>query len=286
MRTEKEMFDLILSVAKADERVRAVVLNGSRADPDAPRDIYQDFDIIYVVKDYDRFVADHRWIDVFGERLFLQMPEAMRYPSGEERFTWLMLLADGNRIDITLIPIQKHELIGHDSLSITLLDKDDRLPAFPPASSKDYHIQPPSELFFMSCCNNFWWCLQNVAKGLARDELPYAMLMYHNIVRIELHEMMNWYIGIRNRFSVSTGKMGKYYKRYLPIPLYEQYCGTYSGSTYDEIWRSIFVMCDLFHTLAISVATHFRFMYRQNDEIGMREYLNKVRNNEYDYNSI
>ncbi|WP_431602538.1 aminoglycoside 6-adenylyltransferase [Ruminiclostridium papyrosolvens] len=33
MRTEQEMFDLILDVAKADERIRAVYMNGSRANP-------------------------------------------------------------------------------------------------------------------------------------------------------------------------------------------------------------------------------------------------------------
>lgn len=286
MRTEKEMFDLILSVAKSDERVRAVVLNGSRANPNAPRDKYQDYDIIYVVKDFDTFTADHSWIDVFSERLMLQMPEAMRYPSGEGHFNWMMLLVDGNRIDMTLIPIQKLELIGNDSLSIALLDKDGILPLFPLASDKDYIIKPPSELFFLSCCNNFWWCLQNVAKGLARDELPYAMLMYHNVVRIELHDMVDWYIGVKTDFSVSAGKMGKYFKRYLPAHLYQQYSDTCSSSTLDEMWYSIFIMCDLFHALALLVANHFRFSYRQDDENGIREYLNKVRNNEYDYDSI
>ncbi len=281
MRTEKEMFDLILGVAKTDERVRAVVLNGSRADPNAPRDKYQDYDIIYVVKDFDTFTTDHSWIDVFGQRLMLQMPEAMRYPSGEGHFNWMMLLDDGNRIDMTLIPIQKLELVGNDSLSVPLLDKDGILPLFPAANDKDYVIKPPSELFFLSCCNNFWWCLQNVAKGLARDELPYAMMMYHNVVRMELHDMADWYIGLNNDFSVSSGKMGKYYKRYLPDRLYQQYCDTYSRGTSDEIWRSIFALCDLFHVLALQVAKHFHFSYRQDDENGIREYLDKVRNNQY-----
>lgn len=281
MRTEKEMFDLILGVAEADERVRAVVLNGSRANPVAPRDKYQDYDIIYVVKDLESFTADHRWIDVFGERLMLQMPEAMRCPSGEGHFTWMMLFTDGNRIDMTLIPIQKLELISKDKLSVSLLDKDGILPLFPRASGKVYHVEPPSELFFLSCCNNFWWCLQNVAKGIARDELPYAMLMYHNVVRTELHDMVSWYIGINSGFSVSAGKMGKYFKRYLPARLYQQYCDTYSGGTPEEMWRSVFAMCDLFHSLALPVADHFRFSYRQDDENGMREYLNKVRNDEY-----
>ena len=281
MRTEKEMFNLILGVAKTDERVRAVVLNGSRANPIAPRDKYQDFDIIYVVRDVDVFTADHSWIDVFGKRLMLQMPEAMRDPSGKGHFNWMLLLDDGNRIDITLIPIQNMKLVGNDSLHVTLLDKDGILPLFPAASDKDYFVKPPSELFFLSCCNNFWWCLQNVVKGLARDELPYAMMMYHNVVRMELHDMVDWYIGMTNDFSVSAGKMGRYYKCYLPDQLYRQYCDTYSNSSVDDIWRSIFTMCDLFHVLALQVASHFGFAYVQEDENGIREYMDKVRNNKY-----
>lgn len=281
MRTEKEMLDVILAFAKEDTRVRAVVLNGSRANPNAPRDKYQDYDIVYVVKNLETFTTSYSWIDIFGERLMLQMPEAMRDPSGAGHFTWLMLFADGNRIDLTLIPIEKLALVGNDSLSVTLLDKDGLLPHFPPPSDKDYLVQQPSELFFSSCCNNFWWCLQNVAKGILRDELPYALLMYHNIVREELHSMAEWYIGTKNGFSVSPGKMGKYFKRYLPASLYRQYCDTYSDCGAQDLWHSIFTMCDLFHTLAIAVAEFCGYVYQQSDEDGMREYLNKVKNDEY-----
>ena len=74
MRNEREMFDLILHVAKGDERVRGAWLNGSRANPNVPKDRWQDYDIVYLVKAMDSFLADHSWIDVFGERLMLQMP--------------------------------------------------------------------------------------------------------------------------------------------------------------------------------------------------------------------
>ena len=39
MRTETEMYDLLLSIANNDERIRAVYLNGSRANPNAPKAI-------------------------------------------------------------------------------------------------------------------------------------------------------------------------------------------------------------------------------------------------------
>ncbi len=37
MRTEHEMFDLILTIAKNDVRVKAVIMNGSRTNPNVPQ---------------------------------------------------------------------------------------------------------------------------------------------------------------------------------------------------------------------------------------------------------
>ena len=66
MRTEREMTALILGVAERDSRVRAVFTNGSRANPNAPRDIFQDYDIVYVVEETASFRAQPGWVDVFG----------------------------------------------------------------------------------------------------------------------------------------------------------------------------------------------------------------------------
>jgi len=280
MRTEKEMMSLILDVAKADERIRAVLLAGSRANPVVPKDQYQDYDIAYLVPEIESFTADHSWIDVFGERLMLQMPEAMRNPSGGGHFNYQMIFKDGNRIDLSIVPITEEHLRQYNSLTVTLLDKDGIVPKYPPATDKDYWITKPTELDYYSCCNNFWWCLNNVAKGIARDELSYVMQMLNTWVRSELHDMMKWYIGTSHRFELSVGKDGKYFKRYLPQELYTKYTNTYSGSNYNDIWASVYVVCDLFHELAITVALYFGFVYRQDEENGIRKYLKMVRREE------
>ena len=49
MRTEQEMMDLILNIANADERIRGVMLGGSRANTSVPKDCYQDYDISFAV---------------------------------------------------------------------------------------------------------------------------------------------------------------------------------------------------------------------------------------------
>ena len=92
-----------------------------------------------------------------------------------------------------------------------------------------------------------------------------------------MHEMINWHIGIQHNFGVSTGKDGKYFKKYLSSEMYAQYAATYPDSNYEKIWKAIDTMCEMFPPLAKSVAEHFGFSYHQDEEDGMREYLSLVR---------
>ena len=89
MRTEEEMLDMILSVAEMDERVRVVGINGSRTNPNVPKDNFQDYDVVYVVTEMQSYIEKPSWIDVFGKRIILQTPEAMDAGNRE-----LVLLSD------------------------------------------------------------------------------------------------------------------------------------------------------------------------------------------------
>jgi aminoglycoside 6-adenylyltransferase len=278
MRTEQEMLDLILRVAKDNESIRAVSMEGSRANPNAPKDKFMDYDITYYVNDIKPFYNNPTWvIKAFGKPLIMQMPEAMRYPCGDGNFNYMMIYSDGVRIDLSFV-YEKYADDGEPS--ITILDKDNGngfRPSMPPPNDMIYHLKPPDELFYYSCCNNFWWCLNNVAKGIVRDELSYTMSMLNDVVRSELHDMMGWYIGTQHGFNLSVGKDGKYFKHYLSSEIHAQYAATYSGNNYSDIWMAIYTMCDLFHTLALTVADHFKFSYKQHEEDGIREYIRMVK---------
>lgn len=119
MRTEQQMFDLILGVAKTDERIRAVYMNGSRTNLNVKKDKYQDYDIVFVVTETESFIKDKAWIYKFGNPLIFQEPDKndtyMSYGNVVHDFSrsyaWLMLFDDGNRIDLG-IEI-KEEAINH-----------------------------------------------------------------------------------------------------------------------------------------------------------------------------
>ncbi len=134
MRSESEMLDLILETAKRDERVRAVIMNGSKVNPNAPKDFFQDYDVVYIVTEKESFLADPGWIKVFGELMILQLPDEMSDPppEGKDYYGYLMQFADGNRIDLSLFLVSKLDKLEEDSLTLTLLDKDGILLKFPP----------------------------------------------------------------------------------------------------------------------------------------------------------
>jgi len=283
MRTEKEMYDLILDIAQKDERIRAVYMNGSRTNPIAPKDIFQDFDIVYVVTETASFIKDEKWINTFGDLLMIQEPDKNDKLVGidmelDNSYGYLMLFTDGNRIDLHIETREAMiERYTKDKLTIPLLDKDNILPNIAAPTDMDYLVKRPTEPLFISCCNDFWWCLQNVGKGIWRDELPYAKQMFESVIRVRLDEMVSWWIGIKHDFQVSTGKMGKYLKKYLPESFWVLYKETYSDYHYNNFWNSIFVTCELFRTLAQDVAEHLMFTYPIEDDKKMTEFLKHVK---------
>ena len=283
MRKEREMMDLIINFAKEDDRIRAVYMNGSRTNPHVPKDIFQDYDVVYVVSETLPFIEDKEWINEFGQLIMMQEPDNNDFGWSKEldfskSYSFLMLFSDGNRIDLRF---QTKEVMveeyGKDKLTLPLMDKDHILPLIPAPCDSEYYVQKPSFMEYNGITNEFWWCLQNVAKGIWRDELPYAKLMFEDMVKKSLDLMVAWWIGIQHDFQVSPGKSGKYFKNYLPETYWDMYKETYTNSDYTKMWDSIFVTCDLFRILSQEVADHFNYMYPINDDIKMTKYLMTVR---------
>ena len=71
MRSEKEMLDLIIKTAEEDPRVRAAYLEGSRVNPNVPKDIFQDYDVVYIVETNRPYRENKEWITRFGEILYM-----------------------------------------------------------------------------------------------------------------------------------------------------------------------------------------------------------------------
>lgn len=286
MRNEIEMMSTIIDMAKSDDRILAAYLKGSRTNPKVPKDIYRDFDVMYVVTETESFINDTRWLKNFG-KVVLKQEQDNDFGYGErfgirknynESYSWLLLFEDGNRIDIGVEVLSAMERgINRNKLFVPLLDKAGCLPVLPSPTDEDFYIKKPTEKSFYGCCNEFYWCLCDVAKGIARDELPFAMTTYNTLVRDMLEVMLDWYIGICTDYSVSSGKLNKYLKKYLPEDFYEAYVKTYTDGDYECFWSAIDIACALFRKTALLVAEYFGFSYPESEEKASKEYMRRIR---------
>ena len=285
MRTEQEIYDLILKVAKEDERIRAVYIDGSRTNPNVPRDIFQDYDVGYVVRETESFIKDRDWTErMFGKILYMQRPDefAEFFPDEgvdpAKSYGWLMQFADGNRIDLHVETIANaQEGIFDDTLRKILLDKDGILPKIPESNDSGYFVKKPSDREYSCACNEFWWCLNNVVKGLWRGEMTYVQHMVNHIVRIQLEKLLSWKVGLITDWSVSAGKYGKYMNRWLPEKDWNEYLSTWFSCDVKEAWEAAVRMCTLFDRTAKEVGAGLGYEYNQVEAENSFSYFRHVR---------
>lgn len=253
MRTESQMLDLILQTAKVLQ-VDAVAMSGSRTCPNVPKDEFQDYDVVYLVENFEELISDLSWIDQFGKRIIEQ-----EIRLGHRRL-FLMLFEDGNRIDLTLCPKEHIQEWVDSEAGFTVLEDTENLfePYFP--NPERYWISPASEIDFEKVCNEFWWVSAYVVKGICRHQVIYATDHLYGICQQELLRVLAWQVA-SDKGTVDVGKNYKYLFNYLPTEKEKEFSDLLDFSSLDKITQSLFATMELFHQEAQSLAKKMGFDY-------------------------
>ena len=263
-RSQEQMLRLISQTGQTLQ-VDAVALSGSRTDTKAPKDEFQDYDVVYVVDDIDNLTSDLSWLDQFGKRV-IEQEVALGH-----RHLYLMLFEDGNRIDLTLCP-QEHiqEWVDSEAGFIVLEDEKGLFEAYLP-NPKRYWIAPPSEEEFTASCNEFWWVSAYVVKGICRKQVIYATDHLYGICQQELLKILAWQVA-SDRGPVDIGKNYKYLFNYLPIDKEKEFSNLLDFSSLDKITQTLFATMQLFHQEAQYLAQKMGFKYKKEVAEKMIEY--------------
>ena len=264
MRTETEMLDVILQTAKTLQ-VEAVAMSGSRTDTKAPKDEFQDYDVVYVVDDLDNLTSDLSWLDQFGTRIIEQ-----HNVLGNRRL-YLMLFKDGNRIDLTLCPTEYIQEWVDSEADYTVLQYKKGLfvPYFP--SPQRYWTSLSSQTDFEKACNEFWWVSAYVVKGICRKQLLYATDHLYGICQQELLKVLAWQV-VSDRGKVNIGKNYKYLFNYLPTEKEKEFLNLLDFSSLEKITQSLFATMKHFHQEAQYLANKMGLDYDKEVAERMIEY--------------
>ena len=279
MRTETEMFDVILQTAKVLQ-VDAVAMSGSRTNPKAPKDEFQDYDVVYIMEDLDDLIADLAWLDQFGTRIIEQ-----HNILGNRRL-YLMLFEDGNRIDLTLCPKDHIQEWVESEADFTVLEDTKGLFETYSPSPERYWITPATETDFEKSCNEFWWVSTYVVKGICRKQLIYSTDHLYGICQQELLKVLAWQVA-SDKGTVDIGKNYKYLFNYLPAEKEKEFSNLLDFSSLDKTTHSLLATMQIFHQEAQILAQKMDFDYDKEVAEKMIEYAEdnnetgKVEKNRY-----
>lgn len=252
-RSQEQMLRLISQTAKSIQ-VEAVAMSGSRTDTKAPKDEFQDYDVVYVVDDLDNLTSDLSWLDQFGTRIIEQ-----HNVLGNRRL-YLMLFEDGNRIDLTLCPTEYIQEWVDSEADYTVLKDEKGLFESYTTSPQRYWTNPASQTDFEKACNEFWWVSAYVVKGICRKQAIYATDHLYGICQQELLKVLAWQVASDNG-TVDIGKNYKYLFQYLPAEKEKEFSNLLDFSNIEKLTQSLFSTMELFHQEAQSLAQKMGFAY-------------------------
>ena len=264
MRTETEMMNLILQMAES-LKVDAVALSGSRTNDHAPKDEFQDYDLVYVVDDIDNLTSDLSWLDQFGKRI-IEQEVTLGY-----RRLYLMLFEDGNRIDLTLCPKEHIKEWVESEADYTVLKDEKGLFESYTTNPQRYWITPATETDFEKTCNEFWWVSAYVVKGICRNQLVYATDHLYGICQQELLKVLAWQVA-SDKGTVDIGKNYKYLFNYLSTEKEKEFSDLLDFSSVEKLIQSLYATMKLFHQEAQSLAQKMGFDYDKEVAEKMIEY--------------
>ena len=277
LRTEEEILTQFDMWARKNSLIRAAVLTSSRVSPERETDFLSDYDIELYVADLDPFRKDDQWLNVFGP-IMVRWPLRPRSTFDEKWLTRLVLFKDGVRIDFQITDKTTIEPDAYDNGYRVLIDKDNLAAALQEPTFSKYIIKKPSRQEYETLVHEFWWDAIYVPKYLWRDELPFAKYMFDYVLRYSfLQKLVEWYIGLKNDWSVNTGICGKMFKHYLDAETWREFEFTFAGANVEENWQAFFKMIEFFRNLARTVATSLGFEYPTELDEEVMQYCLRIR---------
>jgi aminoglycoside 6-adenylyltransferase len=260
---EDKALKTLLDYANADDNIRAVMMQGSRAFGKV--DKYSDYDIACVTKSNEPYLDSAILpflVANFGEIAVMQTPD-----NGDPHdiYTHLVQFTSGIRIDLTFNSIAYLQRVPLDSDTVILMDKDGLLAGTPPPSDADYWIQKPSAEEFHMHCNEFWWCSVYVNKAIVRGQMLHALELFSKYVRNEYRAVLAYLAGAHHNWErVNVGKHGTNIRLLLPpdaTHYFDTLLGSYVPADAAKILLALDTLMTSFNDLAATVAQALNYEY-------------------------
>lgn len=272
--------------AEQRDSVRAMLLTSTRAIPNAPVDVFSDYDVVLVVEDIHPFFEDRSWLEDFGDVLVVYWDPIHTEPDyGIEKVANVTQYADGLKIDFTLWPVElMRKILQAPALTAELdagyrilLDKDRLTEGMKPPTYTAYIPVPPTNETYQKWIEDFFSDAPYVAKCLRRGELlPAKWCLDYDMKHVYLRPMLEWRVELDYGWSIPVGSLGKGLKKRLPPEIWSQLESAYAGPDIADNWEALFRTMALFRQVAMEVGEKLGYAYPHHLDERVTTYVQKM----------
>lgn len=272
MRTREESAESVceglITWARGEDTVRAVLLVGSRAAGRDRVDELSDYDVALVLSESEKLAGQEDWLGRFGDVL-VKLDERFS-PPWEAIETRLVQYRDGTKIDFDLVPVDLLGRIVRDgALPIwldggyeVLFDKDAVTAELPDPSGEAHVPDVPSPREFRALAEEFWWEALQVARNLARRETLPARYCLERVMRYEmLVPALGWFVQRDRDWAQPVGPNGKGMEELLPERVWRCLVRTMPGARVSATWDALLAASELFRHVMRAVADDLGYAY-------------------------
>ncbi|RBO82942.1 aminoglycoside 6-adenylyltransferase [Nocardia puris] len=268
----------IVSWARGDDRITALIQTGSRARGERV-DEYSDLDLEIITPHWRDLHDTPDWIGEFGSVLLRVM--------FEEDDPWpaplLVVYAGGRKVDFTIAGEERLADMARDGLDdlykrgyLVHLDRTGiaaRLPA--PRDARPVP-DPPSAAEFREVTDEFWFEATQVPIYLNRGELWVAKFR-DNTMKECLLRMLEWYAVTDPAEPRDPWYLGHHMPEWLPAGLIHRLHDVFGRFDAHDSWRALDATVALFADVSAEVAARQGFSGRSETVAGVRGILDAHR---------
>ena len=276
MRDRLKVLAEILDFAKNNDNIRAVVLQGSLANPVDRVDLLSDLDPLFYVKDVKEFIEDDKWLNKFGV-IISRLYDEWKLEDNLKSYIRMVIYEDGLKVDFGIAPIEAIKNINDLMFYKVLLDKDNLIKPSNITTEEKFYPNKPTSWEYQKVVNDFFWDIAYIAKSLHREEMYFAKFIFENINKM-IRKLLSWHLGITHNWEVNIGLEGRYLKTLLTEDLWNKVLATFSGSKVVDNWKAIYAACNLVRELGNEIADKLDFVYPFEQDITIINYLKKIEN--------
>jgi aminoglycoside 6-adenylyltransferase len=231
-----------------------MLLTSSRAVPDAPIDVFSDYDVVLALTDVQSFHKDNYWLEHFGPVLAVYW-DPIETEDGYLKSANVTQYESGLRIDFTLWSVELLQRVAaapqlppeFDAGYRVLLDKDDLTRLLKPATYRGYLPTPPTDVEYQTLIESFFLDAIAVATLLWRDDVLAAKHVLDHVMKHEqLRPLLEWHIEIENQWRIKLGPYGRRLKQWLRPDLWNELANTYTDMTIAANWKALFLTLSLY----------------------------------------